>query len=555
MENDIIYNQSGFVNMLLDKNDIRTIQYSLQNCIILINEITTLEHIIDKLYYSVKAGLYKNSLSYANNCKIKFDTFSDNINKYYLGKLHSKYSEIIDLIKKKLLDNFDIKKDTSTNDQNDQIDEIIDLLDILNENDRNIFMKDLAHKICSEIPKEIFSINHKQQLLWIFHFLEKKKYILLDKWNVNQFIVDEWTIILVENIMKDDIKNYDIKILKGIKTVENKIKSLFSHYNDNISCALDVFCKNKLNELFSKYTLPIISDETEDDLLKCVTQFIFTLKNYDNRISDYINNRNIKIVEDFYASKLNIFLSKLVEHMKNNSVDIFDIHYIEIITKTSDYLNNNIGEIKLKYANIEIDDKLNIFKKNFDKIIYAKYKDKIIKLIDQSLNKYQKNIFKTITKNTENLIGNIINMSSDKDTNIDDVSKEIIELCNIVEKFNDNNDIISYLMNEINKNYADKICPDTLMKYDKTIISRLFFDIIYIKNKFKKYADLLNDVENKIKFLDSDIIHNNNNPIIINQFKLFYKDHNKELFKKILKFKEINQTLSNQLIKIYDNKL
>lgn len=546
---DIISNPSGFVNFLLVNNDIRTIQFSLQNCLILINEITTLEHVIEKLYYSVHAELYKDSLNFANDCKKKFDIFKNEINNNYIKNLYTKFNDILQLIKKKLLNNFDIQKEDSSN---NQIDQIIELLGVLNNEDKDIFLKELSEKVCNNLPKDNFSLNYTVLLKWVFPVLTDNKYVMLKKWNINKYIIECWAKKINEKILAEDYKNLDVKMLRAIRITEKKIKEYDPDYQEILSIAFDTFCKNKLKEAFSKYNIPIINNVMENDLLKCSTELIFTLKNYELIVKEYLNNRNIVLLLEFYSNKITTFLNQLTEFIKNNSDELFNITFIECINKTVDYLRNNINEIKSKYNNFDQEKKIELFKKNFEQILFLKYKEKIISLIDQSVNKFYNNIIKSITKGTENFIGNILNVQQDKDNFLsEEPSKEIIEVCQLLLKFKENESIILYLMTELNNIYKDKLIPDTLLKYNKNIIRRILYDLIHLKNQLKNFSQILSETENKVKFLNCDIL---DNKLYVEQYKMFYKDHNKDNLKKILKFKNVEQGTINNIIKFYDIK-
>ncbi|ARF08606.1 hypothetical protein Catovirus_1_656 [Catovirus CTV1] len=545
---DIINNQTSYVNYLLSCNDIHIIQYSLQNCLILINNITTLEHIIDKLYYSVHAELYKDSFELANECRKRFSIFSNEIENHYLKKLYIKFSEVLQLIKKKLLNDFDVQK----YDQNDeQLHQISDLLGVLNDTDRENFLSELSEKICSTIPEGKFVTAYSLQLKWIFSVIDDKKYILLKKWNINNYIMDCWGKKINEKIMAEDYKNLDIKMLRSLRIIEKKLNEINSSFGNTITISFDNFCVNKLKESFAKYNVPIISALCENTLLKCSVDLIFTLKNYEDCLQEYLNDRTSDLMSEFYSDKITLFLNQLTDFIKYNSDELFNITFINSVYGTIEYLTNNINEIKVKYSKFDKNDKLELFKKNFEQTLFLKYKEKICSLVDQSLTKYYIGIIKSITKGTENLIGNILHVQQDKLGIIDEPSKEIIDISQILSKFNENNVIILYLITELIRYYKDKLLLDNLLKYNRVIITRIYYDIVYLKNQLINYSMSFNEIENKIKFLNGEILDYR---VFIDKFKIFYVDHNEDNLKKLLKLKNIDQNISNQIIKIYKTK-
>lgn len=548
MDIDIVTNSLSFINKLFVSTDTRTIQFTLQNCILLTNEIITLEHIIDKLHYSVNAEMYKDSLKFANECKQRFYIFKNDSELFYIKGLNERYHDILNLIKKKLLDKFEITKNDSTN---NQINQIVDLLEILKVPDRDMFLNELAEKICTTIPDDLFHNNYVNILNSIFPLIEDKKYTLLKKWNIDKYIINVWSKTISDRIMKEDIKKLDIKMLKSVKLLEDKLNKIINSDNIILSSSFDQFCNDRLNIILSRFNIPNITNSIEDDVLKSSTIFIFNLKKYDEAIQVFLNRRNKNIIIDFYSTNSSIFLNQYLEFIKNNFDDPLKYEHISILNKTTEYIKNNLNELNIKYPETKIDDKILEFNKKYEQMLYSKYKEKITSSIDYSLNKYQENIFKTLTKNTENLIGNILNVNQDKNNFYnDEVSEEIINMCKLLTKFEENENIIQYFVTEINKIYKEKIIIDNLMKYNRLMIRGILIDVIYIKNTLKKYSVILNETENRIKFLNSDVY---NNKLFVEQFKIFYKDHNKEYLKKIIKFKNLDQNISNQILKIYEN--
>lgn len=127
-----------------------------------------------------------------------------------------------------------------------------------------------------------------------------------------------------------------------------------------------------------------------------------------------------------------------------------------------------------------------------------------------------------------------------------DISPEIIDMCNTIEKFNNvDTSIVQYMIVELITIYKG------IITYDNNIIHQLFYDIIHIKSKFPHYNTMFNEVENQIKFLDGNV---HNIKTFIEQFKMFYKNHHtQDVLKKILKFKKVDDKILQQTIKMYND--
>ena len=145
---EFINNQIRFVNTLLKTNEIKQIQYSINNCSIILTDIITLEHNLDKLYYAVNAKLYDDSIKIITLCKKQFSIYEAYIEEDYLKKIYCRYTEIVNLIKTMVLNDVDKIIDSNTIDHGN-INNIYDLLDILNDDDRESFMDILCQKIVS----------------------------------------------------------------------------------------------------------------------------------------------------------------------------------------------------------------------------------------------------------------------------------------------------------------------------------------------------------------------------------------------------------------------
>jgi hypothetical protein len=551
---DITKDQVGFVSNLLQNTDLLTVQHVFQNCLLVTNQIIGLEHTIDKLHYSVLAGCYRDGIGFANECRNQFDIYKNHVDKYYINKIYNKYVEILKKITVKLLDEFDIvdRKEINT-----QLEQAGELLNLLSDKERADFLNNLSKKICASIPnvqKGEFYKFYKEQLNWIFIvFDDTEKYKVLDKWHFKEYVVDTWADTIRNIILKEEIKHITVDMIEYVKDIETKIISKINSNNkyaaEFISVSLDFFYNHKIQEITETYKHPELNNLVEHDstILKSATELIFILKDYDRRCQGLINKRNVKLLTSFYESTIHEYLCELFVYYKKNMDTIFDAkdaNTFKIMKDTLDYITKVSAELKNKYTSLNLSTiKIDLIKTEMYNLIYLKYKNKCLTLIDNSLSKYQNGFVDTLKQKTRMTTTNKVN-----DNKVIDISQEIVDVIQIIKSaINVDSNFGIYISGEINLYYKISIEPYS-SKYNKLFLDQILMDIGMLKDTFKSYANLFSDNQNKIKFLLSDV---DNEPIFIEQFKTFYKDHNLELLRQILKYKNIDTVRMTNILKCY----
>jgi len=547
----IITDQVEFTSYLLANNDVHTVQHTLQNCLIVVNDITTLEHILDKLYFAVMAGLYNNGIQFANICRNQFDIYKNQLQKHHIKKLYDRYNDILKIIRSKLLEEFDTTKQDKLN---NQLIYANDLIELLGEADRNKFLQDLSLKICIDIPKGKFIEHNIEQLQWIHSILEDNtKYKILDKWNLKKFIIDTWANKIKELVTEDGIPKLNVKLLNAVKQSEQSLTKYYGETNDLLTISFDTFCSAKLQEQTNQFKLPEMNMNVDNNMYQSTIDLLIALKEFDKKITPIINKRNIQTLVSFYESKINEYLDIFGQYYKDNFIQFFTNDHVMNTKNTFEYITKTVQGLKDKYNNCTMKNlKIEHTKKEINNMIYNKYKEKCYVLIDNVFNKFYINKLKTFIGNVTN-----INKNTDNDTSIQhgltDTSSEINDIIAILNfTINIDSTITMYLLGEINQYYKIKTDVESLMKYNDKIYNQIAMDLCCLRDTFKIYTlNMFTEVINKIKFLQSDI---HSNEIFVEQFKMFNKNHNGELLKKILKLKCVDQVKSVNILKIYEKK-
>ena len=552
---DIVLDQVNFVSKLLLDNDLNTLQHVFQNCQITITQINQLENNIKLLNYSVLAREYEDGIKYANDCRTQFDIYKNYIDKYYINAIYKKYQEILIKIKSKLLDEFDIvnKPIIST-----QLKQASDLLNLLSETERTSFLLELSKKVCVDIPNGEFHQLYKEQLEWIFIILDdEEKYKVLNKWNFKKYIIETWADIIRNNILKVEIDQISTVLINYTNNIEKKLSAYLdkSDVTDElINVAFDFYYNSRIQQITELFKMPTINFNCEqgNTVLISATELVFILRDLDSKFAILSNKRNIKMITYFYESSFSSYLAELLNFYKTNLetiVNFKDSTFLKITKDTIDYLQKICQELKHKYLNFNINGtKLEHYKKEIYNLIYLKYKQKCLLLIYNSVEKYQNNFVDSLKQKTK------IGTASNKFNNnkLMDISQEINELSNIIkDAANIDNNLGIYILNEINLYYKISLDPSS-NKYNKQYLDQIYLDVGYLKDKFKNYSiPQFTENQNKINLLLSDV---DNESIFVEQFKVIYKDHNLELLKQILKYKNVDEFKFNNILKIYDPK-
>lgn len=530
---DIITNPTNYINKLLSSYDIDTIQYTFNTSVVILNRLIELDHILDKLYYSVNAGMYNDALKYANICRSSFDVYKDELDKYYINKLHKKYVSIIISIKNKLLSEFNIEKEDKIN---NYLKQASDLLELLNENERIKFLQELSDKICINIPNLTFENNYKSIFSWIFLIIEDNKYTSLTKWNFNKYIIESFCNNIRDIIINQPIDNINLKILIYAKEIENKLINYYLESNDLLTISFDIYCNHKIKELLNK-EYNFNTNLNYNDIFESFIELIMYLNNIHNNLKHYINQRNNNIIANFFSKQFNIFLEQFINYFKNN-YNINQIIYLSVLKNSIEYLNNqSILLIKL-YPTFQ----LNILETHIytlNNYIYNLHSNEIKLLLNNSMEVYLTNIIKTI-----------MNLGKNNNNSNIDISKSIYGISNILINIsNYDTKILNYLLIDINNFYNQIIDINNLSNISShNIFNQITMDLYYIKESINNKNNIFDNVENKTKFLSGLVINDN---IFIELFKSYYLDHNLDMLKKILKFKNVGDKQYNNIISLY----
>lgn len=426
----------------------------------------------------------------------------------------------------------------------DRLSRASELLEIIDDNERESFLFDLATKVCSNSPNVKIIQNYQTLFNWLIEILNTDKYALLKRWNFKKYLINVWTQNIVSMIAKESVKIIDIKMLNDFKQFSTMIKQTYEE-DCYIVKGFDEFCKYSLNNIFDKFTIIGITDTIQNGILTCFVDLIQAIKRVDEIVPIFlISESMINTLLNFYEMQFNKTLLSLVQYIKSNNNKINDVDFVIVLKKTLNYVGDIIVSIRTKYplfASKVI--KLDMCQKEIYGVIYNKYIELFTKSINIISNRF-----------TSSFIGKFTKIIKDKtQTPMDiDISPEIIDMCNTIEKFNNvDASIVQYMIVELITLYKGIINIDNLITYDNNIIHQLFYDIIHIKSKFPHYNTMFNEVENQIKFLDGNV---HNIKTFIEQFKMFYKNHHtQDVLKKILKFKKVDDKTLQQTIKMYND--
>jgi hypothetical protein len=287
---DIIVDPVAYINELLTRYDIFSIQDALRNMVV-VSDIKDFENLLEKLELAIEAKRFDKGIIYANLCRKKLDIYRNLNNKYFIGDLNKKYIEILFLIKSKLINIFNR---TETDNLPTQLQYINDLIKLFDETNQIKFLNELSDKICNDLPKGPFHETFKAQLIWISEILSDNIYQfkLLDAYNFKKHIINSWANKIRDNIVQDDQSKITDEILIAVKKIEDRLKILLgeNYYDGIISITLDTYCKKKITENFD-YQFGIFTNEINNNIFKFCYVMISDLIDIFNKIYIYINPR------------------------------------------------------------------------------------------------------------------------------------------------------------------------------------------------------------------------------------------------------------------------
>lgn len=511
---NLVNDQVRFISKLLMDNELNVIQHSLKTALIVIADIIILEHNLDKLYYAVMAAMYIDSIKIMKECRSQLEIYNKEQNDYYIKKLYDNYKRIMEMIQKKLVEEFNIN--TSIKDKEkelEQINNICELIELLDEGARNQFMTDLCKKICSKYPIGDFAKKFDVQLGDVYHLIADERYAKLEKWNIRKYIVMAWCDRLSESIFKENVQNININMMKQAQQCEKSFIK-YGVSEDIIMIAFDKYRESCINKLLVEYKIPtiVMTIDSEGTKFKFVEDFLIGLKSLDRQLADFITKRNIIKIVAFYDKIMNEFMNKCCDfYIAQKDILVADTYTIitKNLFKQIEVLNE---EIKKKY-NEFTPIKLGSYKNKIYNIYYNKYKYDCNTLVNNSLNKHlQNNVMKKAITSAGNLLReNIITDGKERQL---DTSSEIEIICKIIKKAKEIDVIIeTNLLNDIKKEYEKHLFDKNVStKYNNNIYFQVLIDLSEIKNGYSKsntnervssenYATpwIMSDLELKIK--------------------------------------------------------
>lgn len=551
------------VNTLLISYDIETVQKSSQTVVGISTNMYTLKLVLETLFFSVSAGKYNDSLQYATTCRKEFNIYKNVINEGYIKILYEKYTSILTTIKTKLLDEFDIVDDTK---MNDQLSHSGELLELLSEYERIKFLQQLSFKICNNIPSGPFNETYVLQLNWIHTILDpKSKFILLKKWDFNKFIIDAWSDVIRDNILEEDETKLKLGMLKYVKEIESDLNK-----QDLISISFDPYCARVINEKIDKFNY--VYNNCINNCIDGVYEPLVIIFKKLSIINEYcikhhlINPRNDKLMTNFMKNIILQYLTDMYNDMSNTSKFYEYINNLSNLKRSLDYVYdscNNITKQHYSFFTTMMKPLIKKTVKHINKKIYNYYKDIILPSLKESINNYKTGLFQNMLNNIpySSIIPTLhapqtrlINLFDQTNLPQLDVSHNIYNIVNILQLLSTyNKNIILYLLADIDNFYKTLIDINNLLSNNikNNIFEQILMDICFIKNSIKDNGGIFIEVENKVKFLNGDVL---DEKIFVEQFKTFYITHNLDTLKKIIKFKNIGQSKSEIICGNYNTK-
>jgi len=520
---DIITDPVKFTNILLVQNDYITVIESFKTIITLANEIERMDKTLLIFLYTVKAGEFKDGLEYAKFCRDKFNTFKNDLSVGKLKELYNRYTEIIDEIKKKIVQRFSIT------DSNGNIENISKLVELLDEKTRSDFFKSLSVRMMENFPEGKFIEKYKEQLTWIFTIIEQVKPLFPAEWNVLHYIIDVWADKIRDLILDEDVKSLNNKMMKFTFMIEDKLRQIYPNVSDMIGIAFDTFCKHNMNLLFSSIAPINISNEFEGDVYKSSVDLIFTLNQCNEHCNKklYINPRTKQIIVDFYIKYINDYFLAFSRYIMNN---LNEDDLITLYIKSIKYIKSNFPAIQKKYPTFN-EEKINDHSTTVTKKYYDIKKEQCIDLINKSVNKYK----------------SISNYFKQNNTNIEiKESNEMIDIVNTVNQL----DLIeeSYkmtLLSEINQTYKKQI-ENNLTNAE--ILQQIMMDIAFLKEKL--HVNVFDMLERQLKFIIFGNIKTP--PLFVEDFKTFFGKNEAKLLETVLKMRNVDDNVFNQIMIKYN---
>lgn len=350
---DIVEDPLGHINQLLSTYDLQSVQHTLQTCQIVCSQLLDLQHTLNLLKYSILTDKYDDSLQFATKCNEQLQLYAAKKNLGFIKKMNEQHQIILEQIRKRLLENFDMSKPSEKIE--DRTEQIAKLIELIGENERKTFVKDIARKICGTVPRDLFSKKYEALLRWISSTLmDDVSYRSLLRYDIKKEIVLCWLNIVRELIKTDDQNNFTTQMFQMIQRRSNELIKEYA-LNDSLSLSdgFDTFCERMINESIAKYTLSlneICKFETVDMLKDRSERFVGVLKEFEKVNQQFKNPRNEIILLGFHLQQIEHFASEIKQVIiKSNS---YTATNLIIIKNALTYLSDIMKQINGVYMSM-----------------------------------------------------------------------------------------------------------------------------------------------------------------------------------------------------------
>jgi len=299
---------------------------------------------------------------------------------------------------------------------------------------------------------------------------------------------------IFEPIRREEVKNYDIQIIKLENDIENFKKDIEK-------------IKKKQDKVKSKQI-------TIDENIKEIKDWKEKYKKNVKEIEDDNINFKKKLIN---LEELEINYKKINYRIENLESEK-EIKFKNIESKNIE-LNNNIIEQKnttgkILNNNLTIEKKINILNKKINEVEEKRNKrlEEIEKIVNEEINKNNKT-FELVSKNYELLINNLIKIPKEpkkeneeeikKLKQINNAQKEIVEDEKIKKKVNEElksynfKENIKTIIEEINTTKKESICNNENCNYCKEIKEQMENDNNEIWDKISKVEKIIEEKEKR----------------------------------------------------------
>lgn len=579
--NDVVEDPLGHINQLLSTYDLQTVQHTLQTCQIVCSQLLDLHHTLNLLKYSILTDKYDDSLQFATKCNEQLQLYSAKKNQGFIKKMSEQHQMILEQIRKRLLENFDMSKPSEK--MEDRTEQIAKLIELIGENERKTFVKDIAKKICGSIPRDTFSKKHEALCRWITSTLmDDLSYRSLLKYDIKKEIVLCWLSTVRDQIKSDDQNNFNVIMYSAVqKRSIELIKEYSLSESVSLSDGFDFFRERMINESITKYTgslNEVCRLDSIEMLKEKPERFIGILKEFEKVNQQFKNSKNEHIILGFHLQQIERFATEIKQliirtnvYSSTNLVIIKGamIYIIDIIkqinsmykigdTKIQDINSTlTIGSVSvqspgqntmqstmqstMKTHRSSVDDAI----RSVNKTIYQYYKTQIIECLTASMIKHRPDsTLNNVIKKGKGfmMITNSFDTTGIRDADLaTDVSEQIHQICRSlkdVSAFDEN--IGVYLITDILVWYKNLIDIQNIQTLKKSAFKQIIMDIYQIKLSTNIQNTIFAEVEGRAKFLTGEIL---DDKLFVEQYIYFYPVINIDNFQHLVRYKGSNNKL------------